>query len=88
MLSALESPKLAGVRSSASTFSRGWDQDRAPFFREDHNLPDSELDDTPPAIPQAETGTGVVVELHPVQGEVLVSVGHGNTPYHAKVSVK
>ncbi len=50
---------------------RGWDQDRAPFFREDHNLPDSELDDTPPAIPQAETGTGVVVELHPVQGEVL-----------------
>lgn len=50
---------------------RGWDQDRAPFFREDHNLPDSELDDTPPAIPQAEIGTGVVVELHPVQGEVL-----------------
>ena len=49
---------------------RHWDRDGMPSVGEEQPQ-DEKLDDTPPAIPQAETGTGVTVELQPAQGAVL-----------------
>ncbi len=49
---------------------RHWDRDGMPSIGEEQPQ-DEKLDDTPPAIPQAETGTGVTVELQPAQGAVL-----------------
>ena len=49
---------------------RHWDRDGMPSIGEEQPQ-NEELDDTPPAIPQAETGTGVTVELQPAQGAVL-----------------
>ncbi len=49
---------------------RRWDLDNFPSVGEE--LPrNEELNDTPPSIPRAETGTGVTVELQPARGAVL-----------------
>lgn len=49
---------------------RHWDWDDFPSAGED--LPrEEDLDDTPPSIPQAETGTGVTVDLQPAQSGIL-----------------
>ena len=45
-----------------------WDRDYSPSFGEEQ---DSQLDDTPPSIPRADTGTGVTVTLLPTRGEAL-----------------
>ncbi len=44
--------------------------DRFPFIEEEE-APEQELDDRPPSIPKAGTGTGVTVTLFPAQGETL-----------------
>ena len=50
-------------------WSRSWG--RGPSYGEDYRSQEAGLDDTPPSIPKAGTGTGVTVELLPAQGEEL-----------------
>ena len=45
--------------------------DRFHSYGDDYRPQNSELDNTPPSIPKAETGTGVTVELLPPQGVPL-----------------
>ena len=48
-----------------------WNWNDLPSFGEEYRPQENQLDDTPPAIPQADTGTGVTVTLLPIQGEAL-----------------
>lgn len=47
------------------------DWEGMPSFGEDLRPADDPSDSTLPTIPRADTGTGVVVELHPIQGKLL-----------------
>ena len=48
-----------------------WNWNDLPSFGEEYRPQENQPDDTPPAIPQAGTGTGVTVTLLPAQGEAL-----------------
>ena len=50
---------------------RSWDWGWTPPFEERYRPQDDGLEDAPPSIPQADTGTGVTVNLLPPQGEAL-----------------
>ncbi len=50
---------------------RNWSWDSGPSYGEDHRPWEEALDDTPPSIPKADTGTGVTVTLLPARGEAL-----------------
>lgn len=50
---------------------RGWTWEQGPSYEEDYWSRDEELNDTPPSIPRADTGTGVTVSLLPARGEAL-----------------
>ena len=66
---------------------RRWDWDDFPSIGEE--LPrDEELNDTPPKIPQVETGTGVTVDLQPVQGTTLSYTQIYNLAIRSAVSIQ
>lgn len=56
---------------TSRTSFRNWSWEPGPYYEEDYRPQDAGLEDTPPSIPQADTGTGVTVDLLPPQGEIL-----------------